>query len=368
MIILSENKLNLKYNSIGFIRFFLAFLVLYAHAFELGGFGHDFVYHLSGDVYSLGAIAVDGFFALSGYLITSSYLRLKSLPIFLWHRILRIFPGYWICLIVVGIGLPLLFGNPPDIGYIGHNFLQLITNAFAAIVGFVIPLLIGWLPNLQHIQQKILLFQGQDIITPLFINNPIPNVINGSLWTLEPEFRAYLLIGLLGFVGVLRKNFTYCLLLLVWVAYVLYFKKHPDLALVSNLRLPAHFLAGAAFYFWNPPLKPILAAAAFVLGAIALLGGFYPVVSPLTITYLLLWLAAVLPFQSIGRIRDYSYGLYIYAYPVQQTIAAYKFTQWGYLIYLLLSVICTLIFASLSWHFIEKPALKCKDIFSRKNK
>lgn len=354
-----------KRNSLGFLRLVLALAVIYAHGFELGGFGNDFMYQLSGNLYSIGALAVDGFFALSGYLITASYVRLASLPRFLWHRILRLFPAYWVCLVIVGVVFVPLLGLSPNFGYIWHNLLNPVRSVCLGIVGLVVPLLLGWAPNLEHIQDKLWL-NGQSVIEPLFANNPFPNAVNGSLWTLDAEVRCYIIIALLGLVGLLRKNFISGLLLLVWVAYIIYFQGHRDLSVVSSLRLPAHFLAGAAFYFWKPPLNPIVALCALVVALIAFIGGFYYLVSPLTTVYVLFWLAAVLPFKGIGRKRDYSYGLYIYGFPVQQALSAYSCYRWGFPVYLLLSITFTLALAAASWHLIEKPALGWKDAWSKK--
>lgn len=352
-------------NSIGFLRLVLALAVIFAHAFELGGFGNDPIYHLSHNLYSSGALAVDGFFALSGYLITSSYLRLKSLPQFLWHRVLRLFPAYWVYLVVIGLGLPLLFGVAPSVNYILYNFLGPASNLCVITIGAWLALFWGWLLDLGHIQEKFFLVKGASSIPPLFSHNPLPDAINGSLWTLEPEFRVYMIIGLLGLLGLLRKNITLGLLVLVWIGYLFYFRQHPDLRMIASIRLPAHFLAGAVFYFWQPPLNRTLALVAFAIATIALIGGFYPLVSPLTTVYLLFWLAAVLPFSNIGKSRDYSYGLYIYAFPVQQTIAAYHLNQRGWFIYFLLSLAFTLPLAAASWHLIEKPALKMKNAFAK---
>ncbi len=350
-----------KCNSIGFLRLFLALAVIYAHASNLGGFQYDLISRLSGNSYSTGVIAVDGFFALSGYLITASYLRLKSLPRFLWHRILRLFPAYWVCLVIVGIIFAIVLGGVPDFEYIRHNLLSPARSGCLMIAGVVFPLALNWAPDLGHFEQKHWL-AGQSSIPPLLSNNPFPDAINGSLWTLDHEFRCYIIIGLLGLIGLLSRNIISGLLLLVWVGYLLSFQKHLD----PSLRFPAHFLAGAAFYFWRPRLNQMLALSAFTVAAVALIRGFYPLVSPLTTAYLLLWLAAVLPFHNVGRKRDYSYGLYIYAFPVQQTLSAYGFNKWGFPIYFLLSVAFTFPLAVASWHVIEKPALKWKDTFSRK--
>ena len=85
-----------KRNSLNFLRLVLAFSVVYAHASELGWFGlHDVVVNDTG----LGTIAVYGFFGISGYLIAGSASR-NSVGRYLWQRFLRIFPAFWVCLVV----------------------------------------------------------------------------------------------------------------------------------------------------------------------------------------------------------------------------------------------------------------------------
>src|SRR3954451_5058370 len=86
-------------NAIAFFRMVLAILVIASHSFALGGFGPDPFGRITEGQHNLGAIAVSLFFLLSGFLITRSVLRSRSVGRFLWHRFLRVFPGYWVCLL-----------------------------------------------------------------------------------------------------------------------------------------------------------------------------------------------------------------------------------------------------------------------------
>jgi peptidoglycan/LPS O-acetylase OafA/YrhL len=84
-------------NAIGFLRLAFAVTVIVSHIWPLGGYGPD-----PGRAdNNLGILAVEGFFALSGFLITRSASRAPSVGRFLWHRCLRIFPGFWVSLVVV---------------------------------------------------------------------------------------------------------------------------------------------------------------------------------------------------------------------------------------------------------------------------
>src|SRR5271165_7335160 len=89
-----------KNNSIGFLRFLFAGAVIWSHSFGLGGFGIDPVQRYSGGTETAGTLAVAGFFFLSGFLITRSYGTSGSIVAFMWHRFLRIFPGFWVCLAI----------------------------------------------------------------------------------------------------------------------------------------------------------------------------------------------------------------------------------------------------------------------------
>ncbi|MBD3880659.1 acyltransferase [Phormidium tenue FACHB-886] len=357
-------QLDASQNSIGFIRLVLALVVIYSHTYDLSGLGYDVVKVLTADSYSAGAIAVDGFFVLSGCLITASYFRVKSFYIFLWHRGLRIFPAYWVCIALSAIALPLLFGILPDVGYFWHNLLNPALAAFQSAIGLVFPTLLGWAPDLAKVTEKIAWVKGQSTISTLFSTNPYADSINSSLWTLGHEFRLYLLIGVLGWIGLLRKEVIIGLLLITWGAYALDASHETALGSAEGLRTTTHFLMGAAFYFWTPPLNRSLILFSFVAGTLALLTQVYWLVSPLTTAYLMFWLANVLPFQGFARKRDYSYGLYIYAFPIQQALAAYGVSQWGFMAYFALSVILTTLLAIPSWHWVERLALSWKHAFS----
>jgi peptidoglycan/LPS O-acetylase OafA/YrhL len=92
-------------NSVGFLRWALAVLVVVDHSFPIGGFagGVDSTWAFSRGQDSLGGIAVAGFFVLSGFLVTRSWFSSGSVYRFIWRRFLRIFPGFWVCLIVTAV-------------------------------------------------------------------------------------------------------------------------------------------------------------------------------------------------------------------------------------------------------------------------
>jgi peptidoglycan/LPS O-acetylase OafA/YrhL len=350
---MADTRFDPRANSIGFLRFALAAAVVYYHTVMLGGVGIDPVEKLTGGLYYFGALGVDGFFALSGYLIVASYVRLQSVSVFAWHRARRIFPGYWACLLVSAFGLPLVFGQRPNPGYFVHNSLEPAgyeTHAAAGVVGAI-----GF-GEYENPARGLALTRGQQDIPGLFEENPFPVLVNGSLWSLRHEVRLYALVGLLGALGLLNRRTVLVLSAIAWFMNFELTRRFGVLTAVAAPRTSAHFLMGMVFYFWDPPLRARYALPAIGVGALALATGWYPVLAPIVMTYVIFWLAAVLPFRSFGK-RDYSYGVYIYSFPIQQSLAAMGVPSYGFAAYLAASFGVTLVFAAASWHLIERPAL-----------
>lgn len=357
---MTQIVLDLKSNSFNFLRLALAISVLVAHSFELGGFGYDPVFYFSQNIYSIGAIAVDCFFAISGLLITMSYKKINSLIVFLWHRFLRIFPGYWLCIILSSILLQWIFLGKFDLSYAKQNFLGPTLSLFQSLIGFSLPLLLGWAPDLSNVTDKL----------PIFEHGFIPGIfagesINGSLWSLFHEFRLYCLIAFLGATGLLRKYIVLAIALFSWAIYFYCVYKDPSwngLAGASTYRTTAHFMMGAMFYFFPLNMRHSFAILSILLAAITLKLGFYPLVSPITTAYCIFYLAAAIPFYKFSSTQDFSYGVYVYAFPIQKTLTAFSLNKFGIFSYFLISLFFTFIFALLSWFVIEKKALRLKYI------
>jgi peptidoglycan/LPS O-acetylase OafA/YrhL len=355
-------------NSFGVMRLVFAMAVLVVHAGILGFGGHLF------PSVDLSGIAVAGFFGVSGFLVMRSARRL---PIgrYLWHRTLRIFPGLAVCLaltaFVLAPALWLADGHPLG-AYLGgplrDSFAHVLTNLPAA--------------------------QGETSIHGLMLDTPYgklsgADVFNGSLWTLRYEVTGYVVVGLLAVIGVIRRARIVVLLaaagvfaLLCWnylapltglgraylVDGVIGAGTPPfGLYLLMNYALwfGFTFLLGGLFDLYGDHIKlddRLALLAAIVLGFFLYQGVFFgPALLPFA--YLLLWLAVRLPapLQKIGQRHDYSYGVYIYAFPVQQTLAKFGAQAWGLLAYLALSILLTVALAFASWHLIERPALRAKN-------
>ena len=97
-----EQSFSAKRNSLNFLRLILALAVVFSHSITLGLFGSEWILGRT----TLGTVAVYGFFGISGYLIAGSAGR-NNTGRYLWQRFLRIFPAFWVCLIVTAF----LFGT-----------------------------------------------------------------------------------------------------------------------------------------------------------------------------------------------------------------------------------------------------------------
>ncbi len=336
-------------NSIGFLRLVLASLVVLSHAFVLCGFDPP------GHMYA--KLAVSGFFFLSGMLITQSYLHSKSLIDYLWRRTLRIFPGFWGCLLFAAfVVTPLAmwlqhrpFPVHEAVGYVGHGL---------PMVG------------------------GRISVGDVFAHNPVGNIMNGSLWTLPLEYFCYLVVSLIGVVGLLR--FRWPVVVLAAVLYLWHvfpqtrlpaIPHAPNGLIADNVLEPyLMFAVGASAHLWRkrisfPNWLGILAFAV-VLGIVLYespadqFQTLSRAVRVFALPVALVWLATILPLQHFDRKRDLSYGTYIYAYPIQQTlVVAGQANGW---LLLLSSYALTLLMAFISWHVVEGPAMRLKKVFAKR--
>jgi peptidoglycan/LPS O-acetylase OafA/YrhL len=333
-------------NALNLLRLVLAAAVIFGHAALLGG------YQLPGPVMlAVSELAVDGFFAISGFLIARSWLLHPDWRRYLWHRGLRILPGFWVCLTVTA------FVIAPVAMLLRGESLSGFWLAADGPFGYV------WRNSLLWIAQ------------PDIVGGPdwsgYPGYWNGSLWSLYWEFLCYLGLGLLGALGVLRRRRW-----LVLVAFVAVWLLTAVKNLVPGMdaeyfgsfngqvipRLALMFLAGCVLFLYAEyvPLNGPLAAAAALLTVAGLTSGLdLRLVGGLPLAYLLLWSACALPYRW-GLRTDISYGVYIYAFPIQQTLFAAGLAAVGWLGYALLATTLTVPLAYASWRAVEHPALRLK--------
>lgn len=340
-------------NNFNLLRLVAATMVLVSHSYALST-GRPELEPLNDLLgVKLGSLAVDIFFAASGFLVAGSLVQRQNLLEFFGARALRIYPGLWMAL-AISISAVAIWFTPLSLG---EFFLQKETWRYILKNGFLLADVAYTLPGA---------FEG----APL--QGFAANAVNGSIWTLPLEIKMYGLLGLLWLVLRILKRpnikamGVVCLgvALLSYAADVTLFvagdPSHP-------LSLLSKFFMGASLRLWQHrvPTSPALGwglCLAVLVSAIdpMLFGLVYRTAMAYVVIYLALVPAG--PLRVVNRMGDYSYGIYIYAFPVQQAIVILwkgvgpielTFAAWS----------ITFIFAVASWHLIEERCLKLKHLF-----
>jgi peptidoglycan/LPS O-acetylase OafA/YrhL len=326
-------------NNLLLLRWIAASMVLFGHSWALVSTAaapdpdpvSEFLRSFSG------SFAVSMFFFISGLLISKSWSEQPYLPRFLLARACRIYPALMIC---VALTTVLLGASQTSFGvgeYLGNGdtWRYLVKNASA------------WTPEFH--------------LPGVFGTHRTP-AVNGSLWTLPVEVRMYLAIGLLGALGwlVSRWHFVIGAALLLGLSLAVY----PHINVLASIdagHLVSCFAAGAfAFFFrrWIPVSGLFMA---LLLGAFCLLRDtlvpWRDANAAALACGLVLWIgfSRFAPRWRSGQ--DWSYGIYLYAYPLQQVCVA-LWPPIGPYTLSLIAFAMTLICAGLSWNFIERPALQ----------
>jgi peptidoglycan/LPS O-acetylase OafA/YrhL len=345
-------------NSIGFLRWLMAFLVIFSHAGPIGGFygGEDLGVQISSEQ-SLGGVAVAGFFFFSGFLITRSRMGRSSIWRYLWRRCLRIFPAFWSALLLtVGVLAPIawVYSGGTIHGYLHPDQESPLSYFFSNM----------WL----HLGQRNIAGMGDELPDATLHG---ARDWNGSAWTLEYEFRAYLIVAVLGSCAAFanrRIGATFAIGMIVlnamqWMGAGNMAAVNPLFGDIYNLMFFAPFCFGMLFALYGDkiPVDDRLAIAAFVFAAATYAVGGWNIIGQYGFAYFLMWLAIRLPLTNWEKHGDLSYGIYIYAWPLMTFAAYFGLQETGWLIYHLVIVAAVHVVAYLSWHLVEKPAMELKN-------
>ncbi|MGH8092222.1 MAG: acyltransferase family protein [Chthoniobacterales bacterium] len=323
------------------LRFLAASLVIYGHGGAVtGGKGLWDLFLISGwGVYS-GTIAVMIFFAISGYMITGSYLRREHLPNYLWARVLRIFPAYLFCLVLSAYLLGTIYTTLPVLHYLSRHAV------------------------FHYVTQNLKLQTTMDWSLPgVFAGNPKTNTINGAIWTLPGEFRMYLWVALVGALGVLSRRWLCSIVIAVIFAVAVIYPSRDVLFIPTvYLQLAGMFGLGVLAYLHRRfipvgwPYAATAALIAYFLHATPL-GPFAFAVALTAFTFAFAYCTG---WYGYNRFGDYSYGLYLWGFPAQQVVAHHcprLSPIWNSATAFPLA----LGMAILSWHLVERPALALKN-------
>lgn len=318
----------MRENNFDIVRLTLAVSVLLSHAYSLSQSSSLLIFHqvLSGQA------AVEGFFAISGFLIFASYERSRSLREYFSNRAWRILPGYW------------------------------LSTVFCILIAF-------WFGEF-HVGRFVLcnlLFANflQDHVGAVFALNPGNSALNGALWTIKIEVMFYVAVPLivLSYKRFRRDTLLWSLFVLSIVYRMALQHSHSAGMGKLEIQLPGQlsfFMIGALIQYhlaWFKHHGKWLALAAAGVHAIHLETGWF-LLRPVSVPVLTLGACLLLPhFKGPARWGDFSYGTYILHYPIIQLVVAYGLFARNAWLALALVLVLVALGAVLSWFLIEKHAL-----------
>jgi peptidoglycan/LPS O-acetylase OafA/YrhL len=326
-----------------YIRLVLACSVVVIHSFLLTqGTAGNFIW--GGFYRPFPACVLPAFFALSGFLVAGSLLRSRSLYDFLVLRALRIVPALAFETVLTAIVLgPLLTKIALGEYLLDPTFRKYFLN----IVG-----------NIQY------------HLPGLFLGNPFPGIVNLQLWTVPLELECYAAIFIMSSLFLLRNKWV-ALALFVAASFYGYFRdiaKGIDFYGMSNVpekTLLLGFLAGVVLFQIRDqvPHKRLLFAAAIIATIALLYHRPFAYFSAMPLAYIVAYIGVLdIPKKTFLLRGDYSYGVYLFGFPIQQSIVFLfpDFRIWylNALICVPLSIVC----AMLSWHVVEKRTLGHKQL------
>ncbi|SDL23979.1 acyltransferase family protein [Siphonobacter aquaeclarae] len=334
-----------RHNNLDFIRFLAALSVVVSHSYDLSGRVLEEPLRILAN-YSFSFFGVRTFFVISGYLICSSLVSNPDAVRFFKRRVRRIFPG----LVVVVVLCAFVLGP--------------LVTILPAREYFLLPETYNYLIN-------ILLYRSQFSLPGVFSTNDT-DIVNGSLWTLVYEFSCYIGLFLMHRAGVLRmRSLVLAFFLLGIVAdalisgttYANNFYPSVNMVAGSAIEFTTFFTGGIVLYLYREEARrrrKVLALAS--LAGLVLLA-MLPAPWSRALAFLTLppgiYYLAFQPgkLNTFGARGDFSYGIYIYSFPVQQTLL-YYFPGIHVGLLIILSVVCTMPLAWFSWNFVEKPMIR----------
>lgn len=326
-------------NNIDLFRLIAASMVIYGHAFALSREAgkSDIIGRLMLHQDYSGSIAVKIFFFLSGLVVTNSLINNGDLVRFVVSRVFRIWPALILSSVITALFLGPILTSLPVVDYFHHNDVySFIINVTSMKIQYTLP--------------------------GVFVDNPYPNAVNGSLWTIPYEVFAYVLLFAFYAVGILSsKKLSAAIFLVMLVEPFLKFKiLFPWLPNNHEIDLLAPCFAFGAIMALNKEIIDIrfTPCIGFVVLYYFLRDTVYSSYFAYASIFLFILYASSRSF--ILKLKpkvDISYGVYLWGFPVQQVIA-HHFNAQGVLFNQVTSLLISLVLGYLSWHICEKNFIK----------
>ncbi|MEP6467049.1 MAG: acyltransferase [Parafilimonas sp.] len=340
---------NEKFNNFKFMRLLAACMVIFYHSYAFTNEKNDPLKVITNGAISFSYLGLAIFFFLSGLLVTQSFYHSSSWRNFLWKRFLRLYPAAWLAILTCMFILGPLVTVFPFVKYFTNDlFFQYASSLSLVRVTYLLP--------------------------GVFLHSPVDPSVNSPLWSISLELKLYL--GLLIF-AILRFPFkkTILVFLIIAAVFIEHFFYNATENAVKNfyngfvlypyVAYAPYFLIGVLYFIYHNKIVSnlFIALGALIITCISIKLNLFFLTRLIVIPILVLYASSLKPtlIKKITPKPDLSYGLYVFAYPVQQVIsqitgttniAAWKMT--------LLCIICTLPFAFFSWYLVEKKALSFK--------
>jgi peptidoglycan/LPS O-acetylase OafA/YrhL len=322
-----------EYNNMDLLRFIFAASVMMVHMSRLTAESSLSFLELIFD----SGIAVDCFFIISGFLIVRSYEMSSKLTSYSNKRWRRIYPAYFSVIILMSIfGLFITTLNASE--YFSQDLLKYIASNLI-FANFLHPDLPG-----------------------VFTSNPLNNAVNGALWTIKIEVSFYLIVPII--VWMIRRFGALPVILGIYILSIIYRLglEHLGKETLSK-QLPGqmtYFMSGALIYYFFKEFQKVklyLFIPAIALFFIFRTGEAAAIIQPIALGITVLTITFTGYFGNFGRYGDFSYGLYVWHYPVIQTLIFLGVFSNPY-VGMFSTIGITLILAVMSWYAIEKPFLR----------
>jgi peptidoglycan/LPS O-acetylase OafA/YrhL len=286
------------------------------------------------------------FFALSGFLVAGSLDRSKTLVTFLGLRTFRIVPALAGDVLLSALILgPIITTMPLESYFSDFQFRSYFLNIVGDIHYF---------------------------LPAVFTANPAGSTVNGQFWTIPYELKCYLVLAALAALGIFRRRELLLLTLVgLYVFQIGHTMLKPDIGAhgpMGGNSLVMTFIAGVTVYKFREKIPCnwylFVICLALTMGSFLVTGGDR--FAALPVTYITVFLGLLTPpRQKLLLSGDYSYGIYLYGLPIQQTIAWCGPAYQNWYFSALLGVPLTIAAAIVSWWFIEKRVLDRRDALKK---
>jgi len=328
-------------NNFSFLRLVGAILVIYGHSFPITKNTSPNFY-----IETVQILGIDIFFIISGYLITKSWLSDPHVIRYAIRRFLRIFPALFAVVLVSVFIIGPLFTTLSLITYFKHPYTREYLSNIFLLVRYNLP--------------------------GVFTDNAYPVAVNGSLWSLPVEIFAYIILVPIALTLYKNKYKTFCsfFVFLVFVALQITFRNRElvvyGVRIVDLVRLLPFFFMGSFIAvsgfqkYLNLQVAFILLIFLLVLPEMNL--HLKEILNYFFLPYIILslGLSEKAFFSGLNNYGDYSYGLYLYGFLIQQSVSCKIGVSSGPLLNFVFGLLIAFVCAFLSWHLLEKKMLSIK--------